>query len=81
MDNGLQRISKLEISSSSQHNSVIMKSSYVYWASQPSPDIWTGPEAVQEESKCAQWSSTYLKAREIELCNSVLPKSSYVVWA
>ena len=51
------------------------------WASQPSPDIWTGPEAVQEESKCAQWSSTYLEAREIELCNSILQKSSYVVWA
>ena len=81
MDNGLQRISKLEISSSSQHNSVITKSSYVDWASQPSLDIWTGPEAVQEESKCAQWSSTYLEAREIELCNSVLQKSSYVVWA
>ena len=66
MDNGLQRILKLEISSSSQHNSVITKSSYVDWASQPSPDNWTGPEAVQEESKCGQWSSTYLEARDIE---------------
>ena len=66
MDNGLQRISKLEKSSSSQRNSVIRKSSYVDWASQPSLDIWTGPEAVQEESNCGQWSSTYLEAIEIE---------------
>ena len=70
MDNGLQRTSKLEKSSFSERNSVIRKSSYVDWASQPSPDIWTGPEAVQEESKCAQWSSTYLDAKDIELCST-----------
>ena len=66
MDNDLQRISKLEKSSSSQRNSVISKSSYVDWASQTSLDIWTGPKAVQQESKCAQWPSTYLEAVEIE---------------
>ena len=49
-DNGLQRISTLHISSFSQHNSVIRKSSYLGWAESPSPAIWTGPDTVQEES-------------------------------
>ena len=66
MQNGLQRISNLEKSSSFQRNSVINKSSYVDWPSQPSLDIWTGPNAVQKESKCGEWSSAYLEAKEIE---------------
>ena len=57
MHNGLQRISKLQIASSSQHNSVIRKSSYLDWAQTPSPAIWTGPDTVQEESSCVECSS------------------------
>ena len=55
VDNGLQRISKLEIELC---NSVLPKSSYVVWAQTPSPDIWTGPDTVQEESNCAECSPT-----------------------
>ena len=72
MDNGLQRISKLQKSSSSQRNSVISKSSYVDWASQPSPDIWTGPDAVQEKSKCGEWSSGYLEGKKSEFLSTEL---------
>ena len=43
------------------NNSLIQKSSY---------DIWIGPDAIQEESNCAQWSSTYLEAREIEFLST-----------
>ena len=41
-----------------QCNSVLQKSSYVDWASPPSPDIWTGLDAVQEDSKCPEWTAT-----------------------
>ena len=41
-----------------QFNSIIHKSSYVHCASTPNPDIWTDPNAVQEESKCPEGSST-----------------------
>ena len=40
-----------------QFNSIIHISSYVHWATRPSPYIWTDPDAIQEESKCPKGSS------------------------
>ena len=67
------------------HNSILSKSiifnlSYIARPSTPSPDIWTSPDAVQDESKFIGQPATILDSAWIELCALENHKNSISVY-